>query len=665
MKGNIQKEIVKEIKLMVFTLSMLFFCLGIYAQDNGNLLTENCSSEKLSKRLINTNEWASFIGKDIKWNNVPESFKKKVITEAESYLEKPIPLLSATLTLEYSINGNRSNYQALWFERRNRLTNAVLAECMERKGRFLNEIIDGIWAICEESWWGFPAHYYQYNQVGLPNIEAEYVDLFAAETGVLLSWTYFLLKKELDSVSPVINKRIALEVDRRILKPNLEHEDFHWMGYNGQNLNNWTPWICSNWLTCVMFLEENPEKRTAAVYKVMTLLDRFLKPYPIDGACDEGPAYWNRAGGSLFDCLDLLEKATNGEVAIWDKTLIKNIGKYIYKVHIEDDYYVNFADATAKVKPDAALIFEYGNKIKDKTMVQFASWLVNKNKEDKSDNQKLDGNNRVLNSNIARQIRMIQTHKKFENETAKKPVISDFWFPKSQIMIVREDAPKGKGFYVAAKGGHNKESHNHNDVGNLIVYYDGKPVLLDLGLETYTQKSFSNQRYEIWITQSQYHNLPTINGEMQAPGMKYKATDVNYNLPQSTYSLDISSAYPEAAHVTKWDRTIHLDKKLKSVNITDAYELSKQIKPIVLNFMTDVKPEKVAGSKLYLFTSEAGRDRNKIVMSYPKGFDVFIEEIHVEDTLLKNSWGDFVYRIQLTQKKMKRAGAIDLSLSAK
>ncbi|GAA3612764.1 heparinase II/III family protein [Flavivirga amylovorans] len=651
---------VNVLKVGLFIIGLLFCEFAVKAQNNKNFLTEKTNIQKVSEVLLNTDQWASIIEKKINWNDAPIAFRENIISEAESYLGTPIPSLSATLTLEYSINGNRTNYQTPWFERRNRLTNAVLAECMERKGRFLDDIVDGVWAICEESWWGFPAHHYQYGQVGLPDIEDEYVDLFAAETGVLLTWTHFLLQKELDSISPVINKRISLEIDRRILKPNLEHEDFHWMGYNGENLNNWTPWICSNWLTCILFLEKNDKKRAASVYKIMTLLDRFLKPYPVDGACDEGPAYWNRAGGSLFDCLDLLEEATNGEVAIWNETLIKNIGKYIYKAHIKEDYYVNFADATAKVKPDAALIYEYGNKINDVTLVQFAAWLAKKNADIASDNKKLDGNNRVLNGNIARQIRMIQTHKKLREETPREPVVSESWFANSQIMMMREDPHNGKGFYIAAKGGHNRESHNHNDVGSFIVYYDGKPVLIDLGLETYTKKSFSSQRYEIWITQSQYHNLPTINGEMQSAGRSFKATNVNYNPLKSTYTLDMASAYPKTACVNKWERTIYLDKEVKSVNITDVYKLSKLIKPNVLNFMTDTKPEKGKGNTLHLFAS--GNDKKKIIMSYPETFNVNIEPLEVADPLLKNSWGDKVYRIQLIQKKMYKASAINISL---
>ena len=46
---------------------------------------------------------------------------------------------------------------------------------------------------------------------------------------------------------------------------------------------------------------------------IMLSVDKFLNPHPEDGGCDEGPSYWNHAGGSLFDCLELLFNASDGK----------------------------------------------------------------------------------------------------------------------------------------------------------------------------------------------------------------------------------------------------------------------------------------------------------------------------------------------------------------
>jgi hypothetical protein len=51
-----------------------------------------------------------------------------------------------------------------------------------------------------------------------------------------------------------------------------------------------------------------------------------------------------------------------------------------------------------------------------------------------------------------------------------------------------------KGFDVALNAGNNGVSHNHNDTGSIILFKEGTPVLIDVGVETYTAKTFSPER---------------------------------------------------------------------------------------------------------------------------------------------------------------------------
>ena len=83
----------------------------------------------------------------------------------------------------------------------------MVAEVFENKGRFLDDIANGIWAICEESYWGVPAHLgMQRKGTGLPDVTEPTVDLFSAETGSLLAWTVYLLGDRLDKVSPLLSR---------------------------------------------------------------------------------------------------------------------------------------------------------------------------------------------------------------------------------------------------------------------------------------------------------------------------------------------------------------------------------------------------------------------------------------------------------------------------
>ena len=47
---------------------------------------------------------------------------------------------------------------------------------------------------------------------------------------------------------------------------------------------------------------------------------------------------------------------------------------------------------------------------------------------------------------------------------------------------------------LAAKGGHNGEMHNQNDVGNLIVHAFGESLVADLGRGRYTRAYFGPAR---------------------------------------------------------------------------------------------------------------------------------------------------------------------------
>ena len=260
--------------------------------------------------------------------------------------------------------------------RRHTLADLAVAECIEGEGRFIDNIIDGIWSTCEETFWGVPAHLSRQKAgIGLPDVTDPIVDLFAAEAASLLAWTLYLFEKQLDDISALIGDRIRLEIDRRILTPCLER-DFSWMGFNkmGRRVNNWNPWIISNWLTCALLIEPDEDRRVALVSCALQALDNFIDPYPSDGGCDEGPGYWNHARGALYGCLEILHSVTVGRIDVYDEPLIQEIGRFPYRTQIADRYFVNFADAAARIDMPASLAFGYGKRIGDNDLMALGAW---------------------------------------------------------------------------------------------------------------------------------------------------------------------------------------------------------------------------------------------------------------------------------------------------
>src|SRR3989440_4034532 len=224
-----------------------------------------------------------------------------------------------------------------------------------------------------------------------------------------------------------------------------------------------------------------------------------------------------------------------------------------------------------------------------------------------------------------------------------EPLLGSVWLPDLQLMAARSTPDSGARLYLSAWGGHNAQSHNHNDVGNFIVYGNGKLVLIDLGVETYSAKTFSSQRYEIWTMQSAYHNLPTINGVMQAAGREFQAKAVSFNETANrvTFSADIASAYPAAAAVERWQRRVTLDRTAPAVELEDGYELKQWKEPMRLNLMTPLsvdtsQPGAVNLGGRYVLTFDAHELR------------ATAEDIPISDEHLRAVWGDRVERLVLT-----------------
>ena len=611
------------------------------AQAGRTILAGSYSPEKLAGILTPRRQWKPYptLSDRAAWQALPEPIRKALLAAGESYLGKEWPALPATLFLEYKRIGNRSHFEHYWSLRRTMLRSLVMAECVEGKGRFLDSIANGIWTTCEETFWGYPAHLgAQKAGSGLPDAAEPIVDLFAAETSALLAWTHYLLGSALDKVSPLLAPRIELEVNRRVLTPNFERVDFGWMGLapgGRASLNNWTPWINSNWLTSALLLEKDGKRRTAAVYKSMTSLDRFLSGYYPDGGCDEGPGYWDRAGGSLFDCLELLHMASGGKLDFFGDPLVREIGRYVYRAHINENWFTNFADASAQVSINGDMVFRYGRRIGDARMQALGAYAA-ASSDDAS----------ALGGSLGRELPALFNLAAIHAAPKAQPLLRDVWMPGIQVMAARMTEGSAKGLYLAAQGGHNAESHNHNDVGNFMVYADGKPAIIDIGVETYSAKTFSSKRYEIWTMQSAYHNLPTIGGVMQAAGREYAASDVTYRADDSAaeLSLNIAKAYPPQAGLESWKRTLKFDRANRRIEVLDEYAVKQASGPLTLTLMTPCRVTQSGPGELTL----AGAVK---VLYESRALTPKIEEVEVSDGRLQRVWGARLYRILLTTEK--------------
>lgn len=614
------------------------------------------------------------------WEGVSEEKKRELIHEGEALLHYEYPFLPAIRYMDFCRNGNRTRYQGPFRMRRNVLTTLTLAECAERKGRFLEDIINGMMAICEESGWQAPAHnvYPARGYTGdqtppgkpvtrtarcLPDERDPVMDLFSCETAASLSLCAWMLNDKINAVTPLVLARVHRELMRRSVEPFLTRS-YWWMCDHGEAANNWTAWCTQNTLITVFSMEGiSQETKQAVVRKAAVCLDRFISEYGEDGCCNEGAGYYHHAGLTLFGCLEVLNAVTDGAFSsLYHTPLIRNMASYIMNVHVDETYYINFADCAPKLERAGVREYLFAKRTGNEDMMRFAAGDHKKApRQEYKDTWK----------NMWYQLLEIFTELEMGQVDLSVPVRKpDLYYGSTGLLLMRDSR-----FCLAVKAGDNDDSHNHNDVGSITLYERGLPMLIDVGVETYTSKTFSADRYDIWTMQSAYHNVMTFAGTvMEAPGPRYKAEvrwvkvpgqpvcsqscaeealcseDMDWNVWDGGMEMEVSGAYPEGK-APSWVRRVRMKKEVE-IRVTET--LGQVPEGTFLTLMMRERPE---------WKEEDDPDgRKRRILRTGSHPDVIfedpccaqIEPIYLEDEKLRKNWDtDTLYRIKVYPEKLR------------
>lgn len=607
-----------------------------YCQEKRNLLIGSLGNKELPE--IKMIAYPAYADRAF-WDSIPDKIKAEAIEKAEKSRKTGVWSIPLTSYLEFIRNGNRSNCDALDSKQREQLQSLVLGELMEGKGRFIDAIADQVWALCERSTWVGTAHLAnQKKGAGVPDVNDVTIDLHSGEVSSLVAWTHYFFKEELDKISPLIAQRIEQELDKRTFRPYLDRDNLWWMGFRGSFVNNWNVWCNYNVLMSALLAANDPELRRQIVLKTMKSVDCFINYYKNDGGCEEGPGYWGHAPGKLMEYLEALRETTDGKIDLFREPLIRRMGNYIANVHIDSTWFINFADASARNSSVPTVIYRYGKNTDNPELMAFGKYLGDLS--------------RVEENPLQGSISMILDYFLLRNEYAacegKAPGRESVWMDGIEVAVGREKSGSNQGLIFAAKGGYNNESHNHNDVGTFVLYKNGRPVIVDAGVGTYTAKTFSSRRYEIWNMQSQWHNLPVINGQQQAFGSRYKSSAVKFSDQgrKMIFSLDLAKAYPEKAGCKEWIRTYAFTRG-NNLKVADHYRLNEVKGENKLNFLTCCKVEVVRDGLILL-----GEGENQVKMMFnPREMELVLEEKGMDDKQMIRNWGEKLTRIGLTYRK--------------
>lgn len=617
---------------------LLWVLLSVGAQMEAstqrNYLSGNTSAQSLVSKVKVSAEWVPYPDYTDRagWDALLGENKQTLIRRGERLLSYEWKVVPATAYLAYERTGNRNIMQDPNSANTNALSDLVLAELAEGKGRFTDQIINGVFYQCERTSWVLSAHLTaQLSKRTLPDHTDQVIDLGSGELGALLAWTYYFFNEEFDKVNPVISRRLKKELFDKIIHPYRTIDRYWWMAFEPREdgmVNNWNPWTNFNCLQVIALIEQDRNQLAGDVYRSMRSVDKFINYVNYDGACEEGPSYWEHAAGKLYDYLQLVYFITDSAVNLYDEPMIRNLGEYISRSYVGNGWVVNFADASAQFSAKGGLVYRYGKAVGSKEMMEFGAYLAQKNASALS-----------YGADMFRSLESLRYYPELMALKGRHTPAAVSIYPETQFYYFSNP----KGLFLAVKGGYNAESHNHNDAGTFSLWAGTRPVLIDAGVGTYTRQTFGPERYSIWTMRSIYHNLPSINDEEQKFGKEYRAKNIQVDAKKKQISMDIAGAYPEGAAVKTWIRGYRLSND--RLEISDNALLQSRKAPQQLHFMTQGR-----------LTHSPGRvrievDSCKVELVYDAaGFTVQTDTIALPDKRLSNVWGNEIYRLTLTEK---------------
>ena len=603
------------------------------------MLATQFTVSSLKEILHSAKDWETFpkASNRTQWEKLLQDPLKKfrqadLIERAKSHLNNQWPALPATLFMEFVQNGNRANFEALYFQRRKQFSELVFAECLEYKGNFIKDIINGFWVILEETSWCLPAHHHK--QIGdpLPDTKENIADLFACQTAMILGEAYYLLKDKLFEISPNLCYRIKNEIKTRVLNVfAITHKTNFWEDGH----NNWSIWCASNVLGSAIYTIDDAEELAPLVHKLLKVFDNYFDKYSNDGGCDEGPNYWGVSPGIMTVYLELLLVRTNGAINIYDNPKIKRMANFIVDAHISKEYFINFADAGIRATPPRGLAYRLGERTQNIDM----QILVTQSALNWDQTRSLSEIPIIADIYTTMLRDFFWFEPKNKEIKLQKNLVT--WYPHTEILFCRDHKNPDQGLFFAMKAGHNGENHNHNDVGHFIIYSNGRPAIIDVGVETYCKDTFNSKRYTLPYMRSSSHNIAVVNGTEQINGKQYKANNVKHiatdNL--STLEMNLESLYPKESHLISYKRCAEYNHKQSTVVIKDLLEFDQTENQIEINFYTQEQPI-INSDRITLLNSPG------LTLKTNEGKMIFEKtEITITDGSLLRSWRSPLWKI--------------------
>ncbi|WP_411349018.1 hypothetical protein [Paenibacillus sp. WLX2291] len=507
---------------------------------------------------------------------------QQIVDTGEQMWEQHIPELTYTLFAIFAEKGSRLEYENVYFERRCRLNTYALLTLLEpEQSGYMERLNDMLWAICDEYTWCLPAHVAADHH---PAEIAQQIDLFAAETCFALAEIMLLLGERLPRL---LRERITYEVERRIFQPFLSERSYHWQNAR----HNWAAVCAGSIGAAALLLLDDTERLADILVKTQHSMECYLDGFGEDGACLEGVGYWNYGFGFFVYYADLLRKRSDGELDWFQNKKVASIATFQQTCFLDGSLVANFSDSLPHVHVHMGLSHYLAEQY---AAVQLPPQHLRATySEDHC-------------SRWAPALRNLLW-------TMEAPVVQDwqdgsYYLQDASWLISRHHGGDHR-YGFAAKGGHNDEPHNHNDLGQFIWCVDGEVYLADLGSGEYTAAYFGEGRYAYDCNGSQGHSVPMIHGQLQCAGSAYRAEVLHAQIgaERDEWTVELNGAYdiPQLQSLT---RSLIWHKGAQPyVKLTDSYVYDGTPSSWRERFVTWKQPELAVNEGTVILPGEHGQ----------------------------------------------------------
>lgn len=475
------------------------------------------------------------------WEKVRTSEEyKPFVDELHALWEKDcvrdIPASKYSEFIIFNVTGSRDEYQSSYFHRRRVMnTSALLSLIYPEEEKYFTKLCDAVWAILDEYTWVLPAHMPSFTE----NV-VDHIDLFAAETGGALSEIDYLLA---DRLPPLIRNRITYEVQRHIIDGYTGEKRFHWE----KNTANWATVCLGSVVMALVY--QRPDLIETVRPRIDETVRCYLSGFPEDGICLEGFGYWHYGFGFFVTMADLLYQFSDGKIDYLSIPKVKQIAKYPYRMYLDGRTTVSFSDGGMAGHYHIGLLHYLKQKFPDAVEIPDRSFSY-------------------TNDSCGRWCMHLRAFLWFDKDAATTAAASESvdYADRSQWLV-----KKTSHYGFAAKGGHNAEPHNHNDLGSFIVAHGGEQILCDPGAGRYCKQYFRGERYTFFKASSRGHSVPIIGGQYQVAGREHAAETTYEN---GVFTVEMHRGYDISA-LTELKRSFSFTDS--TVTVADTFGLTEEM----------------------------------------------------------------------------------------